>query len=64
MIALIGERGREVRDFIERQIDPVTQARTVLVVATSDRTATERVTAAHAATTIAEAFRDGGACCW
>ncbi len=60
VVALIGERGREVRDFIERQIDPATRARTVLVVATSDRTAVERVKAAHTATAIAEGFRDQG----
>lgn len=57
---LIGERGREVRDFIERQLPPAARARSVLVVATSDRPAMERIRAAHTATTIAEAFRDEG----
>ena len=60
VVGLIGERGREVRDFVERQIDPATRARSVLVVATSDRPAMERIRAAHTATTIAEAFRDEG----
>ena len=60
VVALVGERGREVRDFIERQLDAAARARTVMVVATSDRPAVERVKAAHAATTIAEAFRDQG----
>lgn len=60
VVGLIGERGREVRDFVERQIDPTTRARSVLVVATSDRPAMERIRAAHTATTIAEAFRDEG----
>ena len=60
VIGLIGERGREVRDFIDRQLDPAARARTVLVVATSDRPAVERLKAAYAATTIAEAFRDAG----
>jgi type III secretion protein N (ATPase) len=60
VVALVGERGREVRDFIERQLDPSALARTVLVVATSDRPAAERVKASYTATTIAEAFRDQG----
>ena len=60
VVGLIGERGREVRDFIERQLDPATRARSVLVVATSDRPAVERLKAAYTATTIAEAFRDSG----
>jgi ATP synthase in type III secretion protein N len=60
VVALVGERGREVRDFLERQLDPQTRARTVLVVATSDRTAAERLKAAYTATTIAEDFRDNG----
>ncbi len=60
VVALVGERGREVRDFIERQLDAATRARTVLVVATSDRPAVERMKAAYTATTIAEAFRDEG----
>ena len=60
VIGLIGERGREVRDFIDRQLDPAARAKTALVVATSDRPAVERLKAAYAATTIAEAFRDAG----
>ncbi len=60
VVALIGERGREVRDFIERQLDLQTRKRTVLVVATSDRPAVERVKAGYTATTIAEYFRDCG----
>jgi ATP synthase in type III secretion protein N len=60
VIALIGERGREVREFIERHLTTETRARSVIVVATSDRSAIERVKAAHTATTIAEHFRDAG----
>ncbi|WP_407158263.1 FliI/YscN family ATPase [Bradyrhizobium sp. STM 3557] len=60
VVALIGERGREVRDFIERQLDMQTRKRTVLVVATSDRPSIERVKASYAATSIAEEFRDRG----
>lgn len=58
VVALVGERGREVRDFVERQLDPAARARTVLVVATSDRPAVERLKAAYTAITVAEAFRD------
>jgi type III secretion protein N (ATPase) len=60
VIGLIGERGREVREFIERQLSPEALARSVVVVATSDRPAMERVKAAHVATTIAEYFCDRG----
>lgn len=60
VVALVGERGREVRDFLEHQMDPHTRNRTVLVVATSDRPPLERVRAAMTATTIAEWFRDQG----
>jgi type III secretion protein N (ATPase) len=60
VVALIGERGREVREFVDRQIDPESRRRTVVVAATSDRPAMERVKAAHVATTIAEFFRDRG----
>jgi ATP synthase in type III secretion protein N len=60
VVALIGERGREVRDFIERQLDARVRARMVLVVATSDRPAVERVKASYTATAIAEEFRDRG----
>ena len=61
VVALIGERGREVREFVERQLGADGRKRTVVVAATSDRPAMERVKAAHAATTIAEFFRDRGA---
>jgi ATP synthase in type III secretion protein N len=60
VVALVGERGREVRDFIERQLDTKARNRTVFVVATSDRPAVERVKASYTATTIAEEFRDRG----
>jgi type III secretion protein N (ATPase) len=60
VVALIGERGREVREFIDRQIDPESRRRTIVVAATSDRPAMERVKAAYVATTIAEFFRDRG----
>ena len=60
VIALIGERGREVREFIERHLGRAGMARSVLVVSTSDRAAVERVQAAQAATAIAEHFRDAG----
>jgi type III secretion protein N (ATPase) len=60
VVALIGERGREVREFVERQLGPDGRKRTVVVAATSDRPAMERVKAAHVATTIAEFFRDRG----
>ncbi|MEY4561542.1 MAG: EscN/YscN/HrcN family type secretion system ATPase [Pseudomonadota bacterium] len=61
VIALIGERGREVREFIEDSLGEDGMAKSVLVVSTSDRPAMERVRAAHAATAIAEGFRAQGA---
>ena len=60
VIALIGERGREVREFLDDSLGPEGLARSVVVVATSDRPAMERVRAAHAATAIAEGFRAQG----
>lgn len=60
VICLIGERGREVREFIERDLGPEGMARSVVVCATSDQPAVVRVKAAFAATAIAESFRDEG----
>lgn len=60
VIALIGERGREVREFIERELGREGLARSVVVVATSDQAALLRTKGANVATTIAEYFRDLG----
>jgi flagellum-specific ATP synthase len=60
VIALIGERGREVRDFIERDLGPEGLARSVIIVATSDQPALVRIKGAQVATAVAEHFRDEG----
>ena len=60
VIALLGERGREVREFIERDLGPDGLARSVVVVATSDQSPVMRAAGAGVATTIAEHFRDQG----
>ena len=60
VLALIGERGREVREFIEKDLGEEGMRRAVVVCATSDRSAMERLKAAYVATSIAEFFRDKG----
>lgn len=60
VIALIGERGREVSEFLEDSLGPQGLARSVIVVSTSDRPAMERLRAAQTATAIAEHFRAQG----
>ncbi len=60
VIALIGERGREVREFIDQNLGPEGIARSIVVTATSDRPVIEQVKAAYSATAIAEFFRDRG----
>ncbi len=61
VVALIGERGREVREFLEENLGPEGLAKSVVVVAASDSPAIQRVKAAFVAVTIAEYFRDKGA---
>ena len=61
VIALVGERGREVREFLEDDLGPEGLARSVVVVATSDEPALMRLKAAFTATRIAESFRERGA---
>lgn len=60
VIALVGERGREVREFLEDDLGPEGLARSVVVVSTSDQPAMARLRAAFTATRIAESFRDRG----
>ena len=60
ILSLIGERGREVREFLERDLGEEGVKRAVTIIATSDRPAMERLKAAYVATAIAEYFRDKG----
>lgn len=60
VVALVGERGREVREFLEKDLGPEGLSRSVVIVVTSDSAAIQRVKAGAAAVTIAEYFRDRG----
>ena len=60
VIALIGERGREVREFLEHELGDDGRRKSVVVCATSDKSSMERAKAAYVATAIAEYFRDQG----
>ncbi|MEI7065665.1 type III secretion system ATPase SctN [Dickeya chrysanthemi] len=60
VFGLIGERGRELREFLDHELDEQLRSRTVLVCSTSDRSSMERARAAFTATAIAEAFRAAG----
>jgi type III secretion protein N (ATPase) len=60
VLALIGERGREVREFLERDLGEEGVKRAITVISTSDRPSMERLKAAYVATAVAEYFRDQG----
>ena len=60
VLALIGERGRELREFLEHDLGPEGVKKSVTVVATSDKSSMERAKAAYTATAVAEYFRDKG----
>lgn len=60
VIALVGERGRELREFVEKDLGPEGLRKSVVIVATSDQTAPMRLRAASLATSIAENFRESG----
>ena len=60
VISLIGERGREVREFLENDLGPEGMARSVIIVSTSDQAAQLRINAAYVGTAIAEYFREQG----
>ena len=60
VVALIGERGREVREFLEHELGPEGRRKSVIVCATSDKSSMERSKAAYVATAMAEYFRDQG----
>jgi type III secretion protein N (ATPase) len=61
VVVLVGERGREVQEFIQQNLGEAGLARTVVIVSTSDRPPMERIKSAYVGTTIAEHFRDEGA---